>query len=220
MAEDLEHLLDLRVAAEHRRQLVLPREQVQVRREVLEERRQLEPLAQPLLAQLDVAHAASQMRETSTSGSTPWRRRMETGTPWLSSKIAENRSAASIVWRPARLAWWSASLNTSLVAGETRRSRPANVGSDVQVLFERLQDRVRIQLEVAHHLREHVPLDLGEREEDVLVGEQRVVAAARFLDRAIDDPLRGFSNLARSDVEVFHVPGLPWSLESSKTGAT
>ena len=56
VAEDLEHLLDLVVAAEDRRQLVLAREQIQVRREVLEERRQLEPLLQPLVAQLDVAH--------------------------------------------------------------------------------------------------------------------------------------------------------------------
>ena len=45
------------------------------------------------------------MRETSTSGSTPWRRMIETGTPWLSSKIAEKRSDDSIVCRPARLAW-------------------------------------------------------------------------------------------------------------------
>ena len=67
-------------------------------------------------------------RDTSTSGSTPWRRRIDTGTPCVSSNTAENRSAASIVWRPARLAWCSASLKTSLVAGETRSSRPANDG--------------------------------------------------------------------------------------------
>ena len=38
MAQDLEHLLDLIVATEDRRSAVLPREQVQVRGEVLEER--------------------------------------------------------------------------------------------------------------------------------------------------------------------------------------
>jgi hypothetical protein len=45
-------------------------EQVQVRREMLQERRQLESFAQPLLAQLVVAHPGA-IRETSTSGSTP-----------------------------------------------------------------------------------------------------------------------------------------------------
>ncbi len=44
------------VAAEERRDLVLPRELVQVGREVLQERRQLEPLPQALLALLEVAH--------------------------------------------------------------------------------------------------------------------------------------------------------------------
>ena len=52
MTENLQHLLDLLVASIDRRDAVLPREQVQVRREVLEERRELEPLAQPLFAQL------------------------------------------------------------------------------------------------------------------------------------------------------------------------
>ena len=57
VAEDLEHLLDFLVAAEDRRGSVLSRQQVQVGREVLEERRQLEPFPQPLLANFDVAHA-------------------------------------------------------------------------------------------------------------------------------------------------------------------
>ena len=75
------------------------------------------------------------------------------------------------------------------MAGATRSSRPVNVGRPVEVLFERLQDLVRVQLEVAHHLREGVPLDLRERQEDVLVGQHRVVAAPRFLDGAVHDAL-------------------------------
>ena len=80
VAEDFEHLLDFLVAAEHRRQLVLPREQVQVGREVLQERRQLEALLQPLLAQLHVAHPRGQPRRRARparrrggGGSTPAR---------------------------------------------------------------------------------------------------------------------------------------------------
>ena len=48
----------------------------------------------------------------------------------------------------------------------------------VQVLLERLQNLVGVQLEVAHHLGERVPLDLREREKDVFVGQQRVIAAS------------------------------------------
>ena len=48
----------------------------------------------------------------------------------------------------------------------------------LEVLLERLQDLMRIQVEVAHDLPEHVPLDLRERQADVLVGQQRVLAPA------------------------------------------
>ena len=91
--------------------------------------------------------------------------------------------------------------DAQLAAGERRHH--------VQVLFDRLEDGVRIQLDVAHHLGEHVPFDLREREKDVLVGQQRMLAAARLLDRAVDDALRGFANLARRDVEIFYVHGRP-----------
>jgi hypothetical protein len=57
------------------------------------------------------------------------------------------------------------------------------------VLLQRLQDLVGVQFQVPHHLREGVPLHLREREEDVLVGQQRVVAAPRLLDRAVHDSL-------------------------------
>ena len=149
------------------------------------------------------------MRATSNSGSTPCRRMIDTGTPWLSSKIAEKRSTASIACRPARLAWWNASLNSSLVAGATRMSRSAKAGMIAQVLLERLQDLVRVQVEIAHHLREHVPLDLGERQEYVLVGQQRVLAAPGFLDRPVHDALRRFRHLVLRDIEVFHESSPP-----------
>ena len=130
-----------------------------------------------------------EMRETSSSGSTPCLRMIETGMPWLSSKIAENRSAASIVCRPARLAWWSASLNTSFAAGETRMSRARERRHHVQLLFESLEDGMRVQLEIAHHLREEIPFHLGERQEDVFVAQHGVIAPARLLERAIEDSL-------------------------------
>ena len=54
-----------------------------------------------------------------------------------------------------------------------------------------------VQLHVAHHFGEGVPLDLCEREKNMLVGQQRVLAAAGFFGRAIDDALRGFADLVR-----------------------
>ena len=62
MAEDFQHLLDLVVAAVDRRELVLTSEQVEVGREVLEKRRQLEALAQTFFAQLVVAHPGRNTR--------------------------------------------------------------------------------------------------------------------------------------------------------------
>ena len=71
------------------------------------------------------------------------------------------------------------------------------------MLFERLQNLVRIQLEVAHDLAEHVPLGLGERQADVLVGQQRVFAAPRLFERAVDDALGRVGQLVLRNIEVF-----------------
>jgi hypothetical protein len=79
----------------------------------------------------------------------------------------------------------------------------------MQMLLERLEDGVRVQFDVAHHLSEHVPLDLCEGKEDVLVREQRVLAPARLLNRSVDDSLRGLADFAWRDVEVVYVHRLP-----------
>ena len=52
-----------------------------------------------------------------------------------------------------------------------------------------------IEFHIPHHFGEHVPLHLRKRQEDVFVGEQRMLAATCFLDRAVDDALRGFAIL-------------------------
>jgi hypothetical protein len=64
-----------------------------------------------------------------------------------------------------------------LVAGETRNSRPANDG--------------------IIHFGKRVPFDLRIGEKHVFIGQQRVLAASGFFNRAIDDTLRRFANLAR-----------------------
>jgi hypothetical protein len=74
----------------------------------------------------------------------------------------------------------------------------------VQVILERLDDLVRVQTEVAHDLGEGVPLQLSEREEQVLARHLTVLSAPGFVDRAVHDPLGGFAYLALSDVKVVH----------------
>ena len=85
---------------------------------------------------------------------------------------------------------------------ELGRRRDAQLASGkrrhhVQMFFNRLKNRVRVQVHVAHHFGKHVPFDLREGQEQVLVRQQRVLAAASLLDRPVDDALRGFGNLAR-----------------------
>jgi hypothetical protein len=62
-------------------------------------------------------------------------------------------------------------------------------GQKAEVLFERLENLVGVQVQIADDLAEHVPLDLRERQADVLVGQQRVIAAARLVQGAIHDAL-------------------------------
>ena len=78
VTEDLDQLLQLLLAAEDRRYLVLPREQIQVDRELLQEGRQLVTLAQFLIAQFDIADDSEQ-RVVTASPSVPKWRRMSAG---------------------------------------------------------------------------------------------------------------------------------------------
>jgi hypothetical protein len=67
----------------------------------------------------------------------------------------------------------------------------------VKVLFDCLKNGMGVQFNVAHDLREHVPLDLRERQKDVFVGEQRMFPAASFLDSPVDNSLSGLAYFAR-----------------------
>jgi hypothetical protein len=74
------------------------------------------------------------------------------------------------------------------------------------MLLERLEDLVRVQFEVAHDLTEHVPLDVGECQADMLVRQQGVIAAPRFIEGAVDDPFCGLGQLVLGNIEVLHDP--------------
>jgi hypothetical protein len=70
--------------------------------------------------------------------------------------------------------------------------------------FHRMQHGVRIQVEIAHHAREQIPIRLGERDEQMLIADDRVLAASSLLRGTVRQPLSGLTHLASSDVEVFH----------------
>ena len=204
--EDLEHLLNLVVAAEDGRNPVLPREQVEVGREVAQERRQLEPLAELLLAQLVIAHAGGDARHQrvgldAVPADDGHRHRRR---PRLSSKSATNRSDDSISLTAGAAGVVERELQHVLGRGGDARLAAVAAGRPCEVILERLDDLVRVQAEVAHDLREGVPLQLGERQEQVLARHLAVFAAPGFVDRPVDDPLGGFAYLALSDVEVVH----------------
>ena len=82
------------------------------------------------------------------------------------------------------------------------------------MILERLDDLVRVQAEVAHDLGEGVPLQLSEREEQVLARHLSVLSAPGFVDRAVDHPLGGFAYLALSDVKFVHDIIASWTRTS------
>ncbi len=75
----------------------------------------------------------------------------------------------------------------------------------MEVFLHRLNNAVWIQFDVAHHLGEHVPFALRERQKEMFIGEQRMLASAGFFGGAVHDALRGVANLARCDIEIFNV---------------
>ena len=139
--------------------------------------------------------------------------------PWLSSKMAENEIGGFDGLPPGPAGMVQRQLEDQLCGRCHAQIAPGEGRHHVEVLLERLQDRVRIQLEIAHHVREEIPLHLGECQEDVLVPEDGMVAPPRLLHRAIDNPLRRFSDLVLGDIEVFHVAASCLG-DSSKTRAT
>jgi hypothetical protein len=211
MAEDLEHLIHLDFPPEDGRNLVLSRELVQVRREVLEERRKLETLLEPLVAQLVVAHARGEpgddrFRLDPVAADDRHRDALRL----LEDGREEIRGFDRV---PAR----SARVQERELEEEPRRGRHAELlardaREQVQVLFEGLEDFVRVEVQIPHHLAEHVPLDLGESQAQVLVGELDVLPSACLVQGAVHDALGRLSHLVLRNVEVLH-----WRLPSSPT---
>ena len=170
---------------------------------MLEEGRQLETLPQPLFAKFVVAHPRGDSRDQHLgfNAMVPDERHRDA--------LALLENGREQVGRFDRLTPRPARLVKRQLEHELRRRRDAQLAvgkgrQHLQMLLEALQNLVRIQLEITHDLGERVPFDLREREEDVLIGEQGVITAPRFLNRAVNHPLGRFTNLALCDVEVVH----------------
>jgi hypothetical protein len=56
-------------------------------------------------------------------------------------------------------------------------------------VVEGLQNLVRVQLELAYDLPEHVPLDLRKCQENVLGGKECVLPSARLVECPVDEAL-------------------------------
>ena len=64
------------------------------------------------------------------------------------------------------------------------------------MFFDRLKDRVGVQVDVAHDFGKHVPLDLREGEKEMFIRQQCVFTPTGFFDCPVDDALCGFADLA------------------------
>jgi hypothetical protein len=188
VTEDFEHAVHFRVTAEDGWNLVLARELIEVGREVLEEGRQLEPLLHALFLQLVIPHPRGEPRDE--------RLRFD-------AVAADDRHRDALrfledgreeVGRLDRVAAAAARVQERQLEQQFRRRSHAQVAArhgrqQAEVLFEGLQDFVRIQVEVAHDLTEHVPFGLGEGQADVFVRHERVFAPAGLVQRAVYNTL-------------------------------
>ena len=152
---------------------------------MLEERRQLEPLAKTLFTQLVVAHPGGD------PGDQHFRLHAVAPDDGNGHTLAFLEDRRKEVRGFDGLSSGAAGLVKGQLEHEFRCRRDAQLpsaarGQHVELLFEGLEDLVRIELQVVHHLRERVPFHLREREEDVFVGQQRVIAPSCLLDRTID----------------------------------
>src|SRR5687768_9924653 len=151
VAENFQYLLNLEIAAVYRRNLVLPREEIEIRGEVLEKGRQFEALPQPLLPHLVVAHPRGNPRHEHF--------RLDAVTPddRHGNALAFLEDGGEQVGRLDRLPAGPARLMKRQLEHELRRRRDTQLAigerrQHLEMLFQALQNLVRIQLEVAHDL--------------------------------------------------------------------
>ena len=204
VAEDFQHLLNFLVAAVHRRQAILAREQIQIRREVLEKRGKLEALLQPLVAQLGVPDLRVQPRDDLFG---------------LDAVAAENRDGHTLRFFEDRrenvnafngVPSCSRCLMKRELDCEFRRRRDTQFAraerrQPADVFAYRFEDFVRIKVELAHNRCEEIPFHLHEREEKMFRRQHRVSAPLGLFGRTVDNSTCCVGDFRRRDVEIFYL---------------
>jgi hypothetical protein len=111
-----------------------------------------------------------------------------------------NRSVASIIERPARLAWRSASLQATRAAQllGARRLHP-------ELVFNGGEYRVRVQPDVGDHVGEEGPLGFGNAQEEMLAVDRVVAVSPGRVDGSIHDTVSALAELARGNIEITDV---------------
>ncbi len=209
VAQDFHDLLDLGVAAEHGRQLVLAGQQIQVRREMLQKRRELELLAKTLLVALDVADAGGDARHE--------RFGVDAGLAKHSGghSLAVLEQRREDIGRFDRRASGASGVVERQLEYELRRRRHAQLariepGLSNHLILDGVKNGLGIQIQVAHDGSEEIPLRLRKREKQVFVADRGVLPSPSIFDRTVHQPLRGFTDLAGSDVEIFQGERASW----------
>ena len=187
MAEDFEHLLDFLVAAVHGRDSVLASQQVQVRGEALQRLRQFEALAQELFALLVVVHLRRDTRDEHL------RRHAVAADDRHRYAMALLQDRSEEIRRCDRAAR-AARPKERALQRDLRGRREATLAlrecrQELKVLLQRVEDPMRVPLEVLHHMGERIPFNLRQGEEEVLVGHDRVFAAPALLHGTVHDAL-------------------------------
>ena len=149
----------------------------------------------------------------------PCWRMIDTGTPCVSSKMAEKRSR-----RFDSVASGAARVQQRQLEQQPRRLRDLEVAAGrgrqrLHVVFERVENLVRVQLDVLHELAEGVPFDVRERQADVLVRQETMLAPAGIFEGALDHALGRLSQPALWDVEFVLDHGAPRGAGPSKSRA-
>ena len=204
VAQHLDGLLNLGVAPVHERQLVLAGEQVQVGREVLEKRRQLVALLQPLVFALDLFHArrdAGDQRFRLDAGAAHHRGGQSLAV--LEDRGKQVRALDGLTAGACGVV--EGKLEHQLAGRRDAQVRGLPMRLAAHLGFDGLEDGLRMQVHLAQHLGVELPVGLREGDKQMLVAQDAVLPAPGVVDGSVDDALGRLTDLAGGDVEIFHV---------------
>ena len=100
--------------------------------------------------------------------------------------------------------------SNSCVSSVAFSVRPGTAGTVWRADADLGQHFVWVDGQISHDARVKTPFDLGERDEQVLAGQQILPAPTRLVFGAGDHSLRALGQLREIEIEVFHrQPSLP-----------